>query len=142
MNNQKFLEHYRKDKTVVWIKLKLTNGQEFYFNEYKMWIDVKRYCEARSVFIEEFCLQFRSHEVKIDIPDADGIYFIRSILGQMGGDSKHYYTVGVIKDSVVHKKMWITPELIEEKVYEDDIDSCFEEGIIYDDRKTKKNRQK
>jgi hypothetical protein len=38
--------------------------------------------------------------------------------------------------------MWIMTELVEEKSYEDDIDSCFEEGIIYDDRKTKKNRQK
>ena len=58
----------------------------------------------------------------------------------MGGDSKHYYTVGIIKGDVVHKKMWIIPELIEEKSYEDDIDACFEEGIIYNDQKTKENK--
>ena len=142
MNNQKFLEHYRTDKTVVWVKIKLTDGREFYFNKYKLWEGVKAYCKAHSVFIEEFCLQFRSHEIKIDISDAEGIYLIRSILGQMGGDSKHYYTVGIIKGDVVHKKMWIIPELIEEKSYEDDIDSCFEEGIIYNDQKTKEDKQK
>ena len=142
MNNQKFLEHYRTDKTVVWIKIKLTDGREFYLNKYNLWKDVKTYCEARSVFIKEFCLQFRSHEVKIDMSDAEGVYLIRSILGQMGGDSKHYYTVGIIKGDVVHKKMWIIPELIEEKSYEDDIDSCFEEGIIYNDQKTKEDKQK
>jgi len=142
MNNQKFLEHYRTDKTVVWIKIKLTDGREFYLDKYKLWAGVKTYCETRSVFIEEFCLQFRSHEIKIDISDAEGVYLIRSILGQMGGDSKHYYTVGIIKGDVVHKKMWIIPELIEEKSYEDDIDSCFEEGIIYNDQKTKEDKQK
>ena len=140
MNNQKFLEHYRTNKTVVWVKVKLTDGKEFYFNKYQHWKGVKSYCEKTSVFVEEFCLQFRSHEIKIDMSDADGIYFIRSILGQMGADSKHYYTVGIIKGEVVHKKMWIIPELVEEKSYEDDIDSCFEEGIIYNDQKTKENK--
>ena len=123
MNNEKFLERYRENKTVIWVKVALTNGVEVFFHEYKTWPGLKRYCEDRSVF-KDFRLQFRSHEVK------------------MGGDSKDYYTVGVIKEDIVYKKMWIMPELVEEKSYEDDIDSCFEEGIIYDDRKTKKNRQK
>ena len=142
MNNEKFLERYRENKTVIWVKVALTNGVEVFFHEYKTWPGLKRYCEDRSVFVKDFRLQFRSHEVKIDLSDADGLYFIRSVLGQMGGDSKDYYTVGVIKEDIVYTKMWIMPELVEEKSYEDDIDSCFEEGIIYDDRKTKKNRQK
>ena len=142
MNNEKFLERYRENKTVIWIKVELTDGLEIFFHEYKTWEGVKKHCEEKSVFVKDFRLQFRSHEIKIDLSDANGLYFIRSVLGQMGGDSKDYYTVGVIKGDVVYKKMWIMPELVEEKSYEDDIDSCFEEGIIYDDRKTKKNRQK
>ena len=142
MNNEKFLERYRTDKTAVWTKVKLTDGQEFYFDKYKTWHSIKFYCKEKSVFVEEFFLQFRSHEVKIDVSDIDGIYFIRSILGQMGGDSKHYYTVGTIKGDTVYKKMWIIPELVEEKSYEDDIDSCFDEGIIYNEQKKKKDKQK
>lgn len=142
MNNEKFLERYRENKTVVWAKVALTDGLEVFFHEYKSWQSVKKYCEDKSVFVEDFRLQFRSHEIKIDLSDADGLYFIRSVLGQMGGDSKNYYTVGIIKGDVVHKKMWIIPELVEEKSYEDDIDSCFAEGIIYNEQKKKENKQK
>ena len=142
MNNEKFLERYRENKTVVWVKVSLSDGHEVFFHDYSAWRSIKKYCKRKSVFVDGFHLQFRSHEVKMDLFDIDAIYFIRSVLGQMGGDSKDYYTVGTIKDGVVYKKMWIIPELVEEKSYEDDIESCFEEGIIYDDRqKEKKNGQ-
>jgi len=138
MNNEKFLERYRENKTVVWIKVALSDGHEVFFHDYKAWHSIKKYCQSKSVFVEDFRLQFRSHEIKIDVSDIDGLYFIRSVLGQMGGDTKNYYTVGTIKSGVVQKKMWLIPELVEEKSYEDDIESCFEEGIIYDERKKEK----
>lgn len=137
MNNEKFLEKYREDKTSVWVKLTLSDGSDVFFNDYKVWRSLKKYCQEKSLFVEDFRLQFRSHEIKIDVTDIDGLYFIRSVLGQMGGDTKNYYTVGTIKSGVVRKKMWLIPELIEEKSYEDDIESCFEEGIIYDEREKK-----
>tara|TARA_B100000519_G_C14201364_1_gene418086 strand:- start:503 stop:934 length:432 start_codon:yes stop_codon:yes gene_type:complete len=138
MNNEKFLKRYKANKQAVWVKVKLTNGEEFYFSQYDTWKDIKSLCEASQAFIEEFFLQFRSHEIEIPIGDCDGLYFIRSILGQMGGESKHYFTVGTINGDVVNKKMFIIPELVEEKSYEDDIDSCFPEGIIYNAKKEKK----
>ena len=138
MNNGKFLEKYRDDKTSVWTKLTLSDGTDVFFNDYKIWRSLKKHCQEKSLFVEDFRLQFRSHEIKIDVTDIDGLYFIRSVLGQMGGDTKNYYTVGTIKSGVVQKKMWLIPELIEEKSYEDDIESCFEEGIIYDEREKKK----
>ena len=141
MNNEKFLEHYRQDKTVVWTKIQLTDGTDFFFHKYDTWHGVKRYCKNKNLFIEDFRLQFRSHEVKIDVSDIDGLYFVRSVLGQMGGDSKNYYTVGKIKDGVVSKQLWVIPELVEEKNYEDDIDSCFEEGIIYDERQEEEENE-
>ena len=88
MNNEKFLEKYRQTKTVVWVKVKLTDGHEAFFHDYKVWHDIKEYCEKRSIFIEDFRLQFRSHEIKIDVSDIDGLYFVRSVLGQMGGTTK------------------------------------------------------
>ena len=142
MNNEKFLEKYRTNKQAIWIKIKLTTGKEIFFEDYRQWQAIKDVCEKTGVFIQNFHLQFRSHEVKIDITDADGIYFIRSVMGQMGGDTKHYYTVGVIRGDIVSKKMFIIPELVEEKSYEDDIESCFPEGIIYNAQKKKKDKQK
>ena len=32
-------------------------------------------------------------------------------MGQMGGETRSYYTTGVVKGLKVDKKMWITPEL-------------------------------
>ena len=142
MNNEKFLEKYRTNKQAIWIKIKMTDGKELFFDEYESWHSVKTMCDATGVFISHFHLQFRSHEIKIDIKDADGLYFIRSAMGQMGGETKHYYTVGVIKGDVVTKKMFIIPELIEEKSYEDDIESCFPEGIIYNGQKKTEDEQK
>lgn len=142
MNNQEFLKEYRKNKNCIWIKVKLTNGKEFYFNHYPSWKGIKLYCEQNAAFIEEFNLQFRSHEIIIDIPtDLDGFYFVRSILGQMGADSKHYYTVGLIHGDKVQKHMYIIPELIQEKSYEDTIESCFQESIIYNVGKKSKNTE-
>tara|TARA_Y100001938_G_scaffold146348_1_gene225032 strand:- start:348 stop:776 length:429 start_codon:yes stop_codon:yes gene_type:complete len=142
MNNEKFLQKYRTNKQAVWIKVKLVSGQEFFFDDYKQWKSIKTLCDQTGDFVSNLHLQFRSHEIIIDIENAEAIYFIRSIMGQMGGDSKHYYTVGVLRDNVVSKKMYIIPELIEEKSYEDDIDSCFPEGIIYNVQKKKENRKK
>ncbi len=142
MNNEKFLEKYRTNKQAIWIKIKLTSGREIFFDDYRQWQAIKDVCEKTGAFIQNFHLQFRSHEVKIDITDADGIYFIRSVMGQMGGDTKHYYTVGVIRGDIVSKKMFIIPELVEEKSYEDDIESCFPEGIIYNGQKKKEDNQK
>jgi hypothetical protein len=61
-------------------------------------------------------------------------------MGQMGGETKQYYTTGIIRNNKVEKKMWLTPELILQKEYEDEIEECFEEAIIYD--QAKKNREK
>ena len=142
MNNEKFLEKYRTNKQAIWIKIKLPNGKELLFDKYEVWKDIKSVCDNTDVFISNFHLQFRSHEIKIDIEDADAIYFIRSVMGQMGGDTKHYYTVGVLRGDIVSKKMFIIPELVEEKSYEDDIESCFPEGLIYNAQKKKKDKQK
>ncbi len=140
MNNEKWLKHYRTNKSAIWIKMKLTNGSEFYIDQHESWMGIKALCEQKSCFFEELSLQFRSHEVKIDLEDADGVYLIRSILGRMGGESRHFYTVGILKDKEVHKTMWCIPELVEEKSYIDDIESCFEEAMIYNEEKKKENR--
>ena len=138
MDKQKWLQQYRTNKKAVWIRCKLTNGEEFNYDKFEGWRAIKDKCDKENLFLSELYLQYRSHKATIDISEAvDGVYLIRSLLGAIGSDSKEYYTVGLVKGDSVSKKMWITPELVLDKEYEDEIENCFEEAIIYD--KTKKN---
>lgn len=138
MNKKAWLKKFRNNKSAVWINVQLTNGQEFYYDEFEGWRKIKEKCDKENLFIRELILRFRSHEVTIDLEDAEAVYLIRSILGQMGADTKQYYTTGILKNGVVYKKMWMIPELIVDKEMKNDIEECFEEALIYD--KTKKNR--
>lgn len=136
MNRDKWIKDYRTNKNAVWIRCKLTNGQEFNFDVFEGWRILKYKCEKDKLFFSELMLQFRSHCVTIDVDGASAIYLIRSIMGQFGAESKHYYTTGVLKDGKVHKKMWIIPELMVDKEFVDDIEDCFEEALIYDKTRT------
>ena len=141
MNNESFLKHYRTDKQAVWTKCRLTDGREYYFAKYDTWKMIKAYCEKNKSFIEEFSLQFRSHEVNIDIPeDIDGLYYVRSVLGKIGGATNEYLTVGLVRGENVSKQMWMIPELVVDKTFEEGINECFAEAIIYNEKK-KKNRE-
>jgi hypothetical protein len=140
MNNEKWLEHYRTNKNAIWIKCKLTNGEDLFFDNFNGWKLIKEKCDSQSLFIDKLFLQFRSHEIDIDINNCDGIYLVQSIIGQFGADTKKYYTTGKIIGNKVYKKMWMIPELICNEEFEDDITDCFAEAIIYD--KTKKVQQK
>lgn len=140
MSREKWLEAYRSNKDAIWIKCKLTNGEDLFFDEFNGWKTLKTKCETENIFFEELSLQFRSHKINIDISDCDGVYLIRSVMGQIGSDSKNYFTTGKVINDKVHKKMWLVPELITEKEFIDDVEECFAEAIIYD--KTKKNREK
>jgi len=130
-NRDKWLEQYRSNKHAIWINIRLTNGEELYYDEYDGWLTVKKICDEEDIFIEEISLQFRSHEVDIDLTDAEGIYLVRSVMGQFGGITKNYFTTGILKQNKVYKKMWIVPELIVDKEVVDNIEDCFEEALIY-----------
>ena len=142
MNNTEFLKKYRQNKSAIWLKVRLTDGKEIYSDDPKAWKGIKAVCDVKNIFLEEFSLQFRSHEVKIVLEEAQGVYFVRSILGQMGADSKNYFTVGILKDNKVHKKMWLIPELVSEKEYEDEIEDCFPEALIYNGANQNNGKEK
>jgi hypothetical protein len=142
MDAEKWRKHYQTcDINVVWVKVMTTDGEHFFFSDYGVWQEVKNHCEKKSVFIEDLHLQFRSHKCIMDVADAEGLYLVRSVMGAMGGQSANYYTVGVLKDKEVHKQMWLVPELVMEKEMVDNLDQCFEEAIIYNEKK-KTNRKK
>ena len=140
MNNEKWLKAYRTNKDAVWIKCRLTNGEEHFHAHHVGWMVIRDLCHAKNVFVEELYLQFRTHEVEIDVKDAEAIYLIRSVMGQMGNKTHQYYTTGRLEGGKMHKQMWLIPELIVEKELSDELDECFEEAIIYNEE-AKKNRQ-
>lgn len=130
-DRDKWLKKYRSNKNAIWINARLTNGEEQYFHEYEEWRSLKKICDEEDLFVQEMSLQFRSHEVEIDLTDAEGVYLIRSVMGQFGGNTKNYFTTGVLKQNKVYKKMWIVPELVVDKEIVDNIEDCFEEALIY-----------
>lgn len=144
MDNQKWAEFYRSDPSNtkrIFIKAMTSDGKHFFCKVYDEWFDVKKHCEENSVFIQDLHLQFRTQRCIIDVTDADAVYVIRSVLGALGQDTKHYFTVGILKDGKMRKSMYVVPELIKEQEYEDTLDNCFDEALIYNE-KTQKNREK
>ena len=122
----------------VFINVELSNGRDVYFSDYKYWHQIKEICSSDGVGLRRLALQFRSHLEEIDIANAEAVYLVRSVMGQIGYKSKKYFTTGTLVDGVVHKKMWLTPELIVEKEYKDNIEGCFEEAMIYNGEGTKR----
>lgn len=141
MDKKEWLKNYRTNKSAIWIKVELTDGTLKFCPNYEGWTELKEECEGRGVFVKDLRLQFRSHEVKVDVDDSEAIYLVRSILSMVGGGDKHYYVVGVLKDGDVHKKKYIIPELVLDSEYTESIDKCFEEALIYDPRKKTEIRE-
>ena len=126
-----WLTEYRKDKKLIWIRVVLSDGREIYFTDYKTWLSIKETCADEKLSVCFIKLQYKSHVETTNVSDADAVYLVRSLMGQIGGETKNYYTIGKLVDGVVLKSRWLTPELIVEEKIEDSLDNCFEEAMIY-----------
>lgn len=131
--SDKWLEAYRGNKSAIWIRCSLSNGEELFYDKFDGWLELKKKCEKEKVFFNTLSLQFRSNKIDIDISDCDAIYLIRSVLGQIGADTKNYYTVGKVRGTKVSKQMILVPELIVDKEFEENVSECFSEAIIYNE---------
>lgn len=140
MNREEWLKAYRSNKQAIWVKVQLTDGSWHFKDSHKGWLEIKKICEDTGESVEWMALQFRSHEVILDDLNGDGIYFIRMVMGFPGAKDRHYYVVGKVKGDLVHKRIFILPELVVDKTYTDHIDDCFEEAIIYAKGKNRKEQ--
>jgi hypothetical protein len=137
MDNKRFLPLYRKNRSAVWIRGKLSNDEEFAFDDTKKWRAYKSYCEDNKLFFTKLYLQFKSHQEEIDLKGVEGVYIGRAIRGQMGSSNNtHYYVVAAVRGKKMYKKWWITPELLVEKEVEDDVTDDAIPAIIYDKTQT------
>ena len=131
--SDKWIDAYRTNKSAVWIRCTLSNGEELFYDKFDGWKEIKKKCESDKLFFKSLSLQFRSHKVDVDVSDCDGVYLIRSVMGQIGSDTRNYYTFGRIFGDKVKKQMWLVPELIVDKEFEESINDCFAETIIYNE---------
>ena len=137
-DKKNFVEAIRNNRSSVFFSVGLSNNKKYYSSDHKDWFEIKEICESNSLCITSLSLQFRSHKEDCDVNGAEAIYLIRSAMGRIGQTStRNYYTAGKLIKGVVHKTMWITPELVEEKTYEDTLENCFEEALIYNNGKRK-----
>lgn len=134
-DKKRWSEVFRTNVRATWLIVTLKDGTEYFIDNTKRWHELKRYCDNNEVFLSKLSIQFKSHRETIDITNIDGIYFAKSVVGVLGAESKQTYTIGKIKDGIVHKTLWLIPELIVEKEYKDYESGCFEESIIYDKKK-------
>ena len=145
MDNEKWQKFFQSNVKAnlkrVFVKVMTSDNKHWFFSDYDVWYEVKKHCEENSLFIKDLHLQFRSHKCIMNLDDDDGIYLVRSVLGGFGIETKQYMTVGVLKDGLVHKQMWLCPELIKEKEFEDPLDLCFEEALITYEQEKKTNRK-
>jgi len=128
---------YRTNKNAIWIKCVLTNDEEVYLASFKDWPALANRLENERLFFKKLSLQFKSHEVMLDIENCQGVYLVRSVIGQLTGYTKETITFGKVSGNNIHKIVYMSPELIEEESYMDTLANSFEEAIIYD--KTPKN---
>ena len=136
-----WLKEYNKDRRSIWVTVSLSNGKKLWFKDYKKWMKLKDNLSKSDLSIVGLSIQFKSHVENVDIEGAEGVYLVRSLIGQMGGDTKYYYTTGRVVGNTVHKSMWLTPEIIEERTTEEQIEDCFEEAIIYNHDERKKRKE-
>jgi hypothetical protein len=129
-----WLIEYKKDKTLTWFKVTLSDKLDYYFSNYSDWADIKRICESNKLNVISIGLQYKSNSCNVDTIDADGVYLIRSALGAMGEVTKQTITIGKLYNKIVYKTMWVVPELVEQLNDHDVIENCFEEAIIYNDK--------
>ena len=137
--SDKWIEAYRTNKSAIWIRCTLSNGEELFYDKFEGWLNIKDRCKTDRLFIDALSLQFKSHKLDIDVKDCDAIYLIRSVMGQIGSDTRNYYTVGKVRGDKVSKQMILVPELIVDKEFEENVSECFSEAIIYNE--TSANRK-
>lgn len=136
-SHSEWLEQYKKDKNKTWIRATLTDQSEIYLRDYSEWDVLKSHCELNSLGIDKIGLQYKSHHIEVDTAGSDGVYLVRSILGSMGQNVKHTFTIGKLSNNEVEKSIWIVPELIKEIEEKDKIENCFEQAFIYNYAKSK-----
>ena len=114
--------------------VKFSDGRVIYLTDYEQWLNLKLEIEDLPLDIDEIGLRYRTHLITVDTSQAEGVYLVRSIMAQFGGESIHFYTTGVLCGTEVLKTRWHVPALVKETTELSDLEDCFEEALILNGR--------
>jgi|SRR5690606_41536442 len=117
----------------IWIAT-LSNGKHVYQDDERpnkepsSWYRLKKYCDENQVKILDLNLKFRSHIENIG--QADGYYFIKSILGSWGTTKNwYYYKVGKLIDQNLIIEKWSVPYLLLQETESINIEEFIEKNL-------------
>jgi hypothetical protein len=129
-NRENWLEEYRKDKSKIWVWVYLYDGSDFGFNEYTDWYEVIEKLKDTKKSVSKIVLQYKSTTHEFPLNGFDGVYFVRSVLGEIGQDAVHTLTIGGISEDKVFKTIFLKDGLIKRYTEISKINECFEKAMI------------
>lgn len=133
-----YLQNKQENKKKTWIFFQTSDDKEIYLKEYNEWLTIQDYIDKKSLKIISVGLRHKTNKIVVDTSIADAVYLVRSVKGEFGAVTRQCFTIGKINGNKVEKTMWLTPELIEESSYIDNIDECFPEAVVYNDKEKRK----
>lgn len=135
---EKWLTLYRKpeNRRKVWIYVVTSDGQDIFIDKYDEWLEFQDYIDSNDLQIKKIGLQFKSNVVQHEVEDAEAVYVVRSVKGQLNSDTLQCYTIGLLKDGEVSKTFYIVPSLTPDIKCVDDFESCFKEAFVYNVRQS------
>lgn len=131
-----WLKLYRKpeNRRKIWIYVVTSDGQDIFMDDYKYWLTFQDYIDKNNLQIKKIGLQFKSTVVQHDVEDAEAVYVIKSVKGELHADTLQCYTLGLLKDGKVSKTFYILPSLVRDIRCVDDFEGCFKEAFVYNVR--------
>jgi len=127
------------ERRKVWITLIPESGLTMYLQNFKDWPEAVLDLKKKNVRLKKIGLQFRSHTVECEVSESDGVYIAQTAKGSTGGATIHCFSLGFVKDNIVYRTLYTTPDLTPDLQLEDNIEEVIQEALlIYDKEKNKK----
>lgn len=128
----------RENRVLTWVVLESIDGEDIYIKNYTKWdTDFLKWCKDNQKVFKKVGLQYKTHRFMIDCGNYDSIYVIRSAFGKIGSVPRDCFSLGIVNNGIIDKKIISTPELLELDQYTDNIAECFEEGFLHRNEKRK-----
>ncbi len=127
------------ERRQTWILLFPESGPTMYIQNFKDWPEVILDLKKNNVRLDKIGLQYRSHTVEYQVKNYDGVYIAQTAKGSTGSTTIHCFSLGFVKDNMVYRTLYTTPDLTPDLQLEDHVDEVIQEALlIYD---TEKNIQ-
>lgn len=147
------LDSFIIDKDMPYWVITLDDGTTVYeddnrpgLSEQSAWKRLKRHCEEHARSIHSVRLVFRSNNILIDTRDWDGVFFIKSLLGQIRLNksgkpmpirrfpNRQYYNIGRLSDGILTVSKYELPTIQYRTTEERTVGQIETELIIYNAR--------